>query len=116
MDTIGKNEIAKKSLSHETVLDSDCPNELIEYVDFVLSIEDCAGLYGLDEMRREYHRKMAEKYGLTEEETQFVCELDKAIRFCGGDLNAVYNGLHHRLSAMRRNKFDTIDIAEEGAK
>lgn len=59
-------------------------------------------------MRRELHVAMAKKYGLTEQETQFVCELDSAIRFCGGDLNAVCNGLHHRLCAMRNEK--VIDV------
>ena len=93
-----------KNYTKETVLDSDCPDELVDYVNFVLSISGVGTLYGLDKMRQELHIAMAEKYGLTEQETQFVCELDRAIRFCGGDLNAVCNGLHHRLCALRNQK------------
>lgn len=94
----------------ESVLDSDCPEELVDYVNFVLSISGVGSLYGLDMMRQKLHIAMAEKYGLTEQETQFVCELDQAIRFCGGDLNAVCNGLHHRLCALRNKK--VIDVKE----
>lgn len=96
----------------ESVLDSDCPEELVDYVNFVLSISDVGSLYGLDKMRQELHIAMAEKYGLTEQETQFVCELDKAIRFCGGDLNSVCNGLHHRLCAMRNRKVIEVNGRE----
>ena len=106
--------IVKKEHVKESVLDSDCPEELVEYVDFVLSISGVGTLYGLDKMRQELHIAMAAKYGLTEQETQFVCELDSAIRFCGGDLNAVCNGLHRRLCAMRNKKVIEVKGATNG--
>lgn len=88
-----------------TVLDSELPKSLTTYVEFVSKInEDGIGsLYGMDNLRTSLHREMAAAYGLTEEETGFVCEdLDRMLRFCGGDINTVCNALHRKICKIKK--------------